>query len=265
MPAAELARGRRRASPVARALVALALVALAGCSSYVPLDPPGPSPVGPVFVVHGIWPDGEGLWADEVIADLQEVGIEALPVRHLTFVLGYLFDYGTDEPADRIADFEREMRLRHARTSCRATLTVRGIGFSAGTAVLQKAAARGVRFETLVFGGSPLPSWSRSLLAVLREGRVGRLVNYFSPIDPVVLFTCGSGIYGFHAGGDPVQAHVENRLGWNLHWPEFWEDDERARLVQELVAEGDRGPLHTCYEDPDYLQWFREARAKLRG
>jgi hypothetical protein len=252
----------RRGGPLALAL----LLVLAGCSSYVPLDPPGPSAVGPVFVVHGIWPDGEGMWADEVIARLQEEGVEALPVRHLSFVLGYLLDYGTDGPADRIAEFEREMRSRHARTSCRAPLRLSGVGFSAGTAILQKAAARGVHWETLVFGGSPLPSWSRSLLVVLREGRVGRLINYYSPIDPIVFWTCGAGIYGFHAGGALVQASVENRLGWNLHWPEFWEDDELPRLIDDLLPDDGRAARpHTCYQDATYLEWFRAARVTLRG
>ncbi|MGE0710753.1 MAG: hypothetical protein AB7N76_27845 [Planctomycetota bacterium] len=258
-------RHATRATPPLLALL-LALSALPGCVGAPPAEPTqARSPAGPVVLVHGIFPDSVSWWIDEVQAELHRRGVQTLPVGYESFVFGYLTGLGTDGPADRIAALEQGLRLRHARAACRARLQLAGVGFSAGTAVLEKAAERGVRFQRLYFAGSPLPLWSGALEEQLREDRVGVLVNYYSPLDGVVNGLLGMGAFGFRGAG-PAAARVENRLHWRPHWLPLWDDEDEVHAVcAELVRAAGEGPPHTCFEDPAFAAWFREAKARLRA
>lgn len=259
---------QRRLATLPRAsalLLGVACLLSSGCVSAVRGDEaPGRAAIGPVFLVHGIWPDGVDWWCDDVEAALRRQGVEGIRVPHTSFVAGYLFGFGTDLPADRLADFERKLRVRHRGTGCPAPLRLCGVGFSAGTEVLTKAAERGVRFERVYFAGSPLPVWSQTLARPLREGRILNLVNYHSPVDLVTLVTFGSGIYGYRGLDDRLADRVENRLHWRSHAQPLWDDEEVVEQVAAEIADLARGPAHTCFDHPEFWAWYQEATRKLR-
>lgn len=230
------------------------------------LAPPGPpatSSAGPVFLVHGVWPDSEDWWVDDVAAALEARGLEPLPVPYFCFIPGYLFGYGTTPPADRIARFVEQFDEQHARTQCETPVRWNGIGFSAGTMVLTKAAERGVSFERLYFAGSPIPMWANYLREPLNDGRIQNLINYYSPTDLLVWMTCGAGIYGFHRGGGG-QRRVVNRLHWWTHFTPLWDREVVVNRVVDELAESARGSPHTCFERPWFRRWYETARDVLR-
>lgn len=252
--------------PLALALL-LGLALLTGCVTAPPAEPsePSTSPAGPVFLVHGIWPDSVSWWIDEVQEELHARGIQTLPAGYTTFVFGYLSGLGTDGVADRVAATEHALRRRHASTGCEAELRLFGLGFSAGTAVLGKAAERGARFERLYFAGSPIPAWADWLEQQLREGRIERLVNYYSLLDGVTGALAGCGTLGFHAEG-PLATKVENRHHWRPHWLPFWDDEDYVReVVDEIVASARGGRPHRCFSQPAFQAWFLEAKRRLRA
>ncbi len=255
------ARGRAGCAAIALTVSAFLL---AGCSATrVPVDQPGTSPAGFVFLVHGIWPDNGDWWVDDAAAALHRYGIEGLPVPYRTFVGGYLFGYGTSPPADRVAQFAHALQRRHGKTGCAAPVRLHGVGYSAGTMVLTKAAERGVCFERVYFAGSPIKFWDGDLECVLVEGRILHLVNYYSPTDLLVWMSCGSGVFGYHGGG-PAQDVVENRLHWKTHFTPLWDDDLRVQNMAKELARLEVGARHTCYEVPWYRKWYAEAKEKLR-
>ena len=242
----------------------IALLLLAGCSVRVPSEIPGPSAAGPVFLVHGIQPDGVDWWVDDMEMALRRRGVEAVPVSYWCFLFGYLFGYGTDGPADRIAAFVSGMEARHARTDCPAELRFNGVGFSAGTMVLVKAAERGARFRRVYFGGSPIKLWDGDLRAVLRDGRFGELVNYYSPLDLVVIFTMGSGMYGYQGADRRDKRRVHNRLHWRHHFaPTWWDDDRTERIADEIVRHCGRGQEHTCFQDRWFREWYLAEKRRM--
>ncbi|HBP20014.1 MAG TPA: hypothetical protein DEA08_19780, partial [Planctomycetes bacterium] len=148
---------------------------------------------------------------------------------------------------------------------CEAELRLAGLGFSAGTAVLGKAAERGATFERLYFAGSPVPAWADWLEDQLREGRIKRLINYYSLLDGVTGALAGCGTLGFHAEG-PLAARVENRRHWWPHWLPFWDDEDYVReVVDELVASCEGAHPHTCFAEPAFQAWFQEAKRRLRA
>ena len=55
--------GLRRAL---QACLVVWLASLVGCTTASPPGAPMASPVGPVFLVHGIWPDNADWWMDDV-------------------------------------------------------------------------------------------------------------------------------------------------------------------------------------------------------
>lgn len=247
-------------------LVSLALLA-SGCVSAPPAEPSAPctSPAGPVFLVHGIWPDSVSWWIDEVQEELHARGIQTLPAGYTSFLFGYLSGLGTDGVADRIAETERALRCRHAATGCEAELRLAGLGFSAGTAVLAKAAERGASFERLYFAGSPISARAGWVDRQLREGRIRRLVNYYSLVDGVTGALAGCGTLGFHASG-PAASQVENRRHWWPHWLPFWDDEDYVReVVDELVASARSARPHRCFSQPGFQAWFLEAKRRLRA
>jgi len=242
-----------------RSVLAAALALLSACSGpEYPPTPPGDHPLGPVFLVHGSWPDFAGLWADDMAEALRARGIEGVLVPCFMLV-----GLGTGAPGERIAAFEAQLRYRHARTDCAAPLRLGGVGYSSGTDVLLVAAEEGAQLERVVFGGSPLSLWNGDLEDQLVAGRIEHLVNYFSPFDGLVWITFGSGQYGYHTGGSG-QPRVDNRVHFWLHvTPLFNRDGYVEEVVEDLARL--EGPRHTCYADPDYRAWYEDARERLRS
>jgi hypothetical protein len=238
-----------------------------GCVGAPPAEPSLTSPVsaaGPVVLVHGIWPDSVSWWVDDVQAELHDRGVRTLATGYTSFVFGYLTGLGTDGAADRVAATEHALRVRHARTDCSARLALAGIGYSAGTAVLAKAAERGARFERLYFGGSPIPAWSGALATQLEEDRIGLLVNYCSLLDGVANLLFGAGALGFHGAG-PAMSRVDNRWHWRPHWLVLWDSEEVvSEVVDEIVAAAEGDEPHSCFADPAFEAWFLEAKRRLR-
>lgn len=243
------------------ALLVLAL--LAGCSTVDPEREPGRSAVGPVFLVHGIWPDREGWWIDEMVVALRKRDLEAIPIPYGTFVTGYVFDYGTVGPADRLAELERELRARHAKTACVVPLKLNAVGFSAGTAIIMMAAERGARFERVQFAGSPIPFYSERLARQLREDRIRRLVNYRSLFDLMVYPFLGIGAFGYEPDG-PIAERVENRRHWGFHIPPWTGHVGRERVVADLSALATDGARHGCFDDKAFKAWYMRAREAAR-
>jgi hypothetical protein len=244
--------------------VALVLGALLpGCSSPPKGLPLGTSAAGAVFLVHGIWPDGDWWWTRDLARELSQEGLEPIVVNYNCFVGGWLFGYGTSPPAGEIARFVADAEANHSRTTCQTPLRWSGVGYSAGTVVLTKAAESGVNFERLYFGGSPIPMWSGWLQDRLREGSVDRLINYYSPFDLLVWVSFGSGIYGYHGGG-AAQRQVINRLHFRTHYTSIWTQRRAVRTVVHELATSARGEAHTCFRVPWYRRWFESAKDRLR-
>ena len=242
----------------------ITVLILVGCrsASHV-VCAPGPSPVGPVFLVPGVWPDGPSMWIDDVQALLRQRGIEGIQVPHDCFVFGYMFGYGTNGPADRMADFAEQFQVQHASTGCQAELRFCGIGLSAGTMMLLKAAERGVHFERVYFGGAPLSFWNADLARTLDEGRIHTLLNYYSPVDLVVAFTCGAGMFGYSGAKGETRSHVQNRRHWSYHaWPLWW-NEARAESVVDEIAQVAQGPRHTCFQVSWFREWYLDAKERI--
>lgn len=239
------------------ASLATALVALltACVGPALPEGPPGDAPLGPVFLVHGSWPDNPWLWVDDLQEALQAAGVASLSVPH-----GVVVGIGTDAPTGRLAGFAQELQAEHSRTRCRAPLRLVGVGYSSGTDVLLHAGTAGVPFDRCYFAGSPLALWNGELRQALRAGAIRRLVNYFSPLDGLMWMTAGAGIFGYHGAG---WTQVDNRLHFWPHVTPLW---NRGYMVERLVDELTRepGPRHTCYQEPWYLDWYRGAAERLR-
>lgn len=213
--------------------------------------------MGPVFLCHGSWPDNAWFWTDELAERLREEGIEAAVVPYTVLV-----GFGTGAPAKRIASFEGELRARHSRSSCRAPLRLMGVGYSSGTEVLALVAEEGARLERCWFAGSPLSLWNGTLRQALRAGRIGRLVNWFSPLDGLMWITAGSGVFGYHGAG---WSQVDNRVHFWPHVMPRWRREYAVdELIEELLALGLDQPRHTCWTDPAYRAWYRSARESLR-
>jgi hypothetical protein len=237
---------------------------LAGCVSVRDMGaPPVRGPVGPVFLVHGIYPGTEDLWVDDLEVELERRGVEAIPVAYRTFVTGYLFGYGTAPPAEHLARFVELQTDYHPRTDCEAPLDYQGVGYSAGTRVLLEAANLGVRFERLVYAGSPVPAWDSELAGHLASGQVGALVNYYSALDGITFLLGGAGSFGFRGAEGEAESRVDNRSHWRHHFlPLYWDDDQLRELADELAVEH-AGPLHTCYDQAWYRTWYQAAKRSL--
>lgn len=246
-----------------RALWALLLLVATGCSTVDPERDPGRSATGPIFLVHGIWPDRESWWIDEMVVALRKRDLEAIPIPYATFVSGYVFDYGTEASADKIAEFERTTRALHRTTQCAVPLTFQGVGFSAGTAILMMATERGVTFEQVHFAGSPIPLFSKRLARAVGEERIKALINYYSPLDMITYVFLGSGAFGYH-GASKAAERIENRRHWGFHIPPWTNHEARLRVVEELAALGKGRPRHTCFDELAFRQWYMAARQTLR-
>lgn len=239
--------------------IALCTLSLTACvGDPPPSGPLGDHPLGPVFLVHGSWPDNAYLWVDELQEALHAAGIESILVPH-AIVVGL----GTDAPAERIAAFHGELVTRHARTTCRAELNLAGVGYSSGSDVLLESCLKGTPYARCDFGGSPLALWNGDLSRAIKSGSLRHLVNYFSPFDGMMWVTFGAGIYGYHGAG---WEQVDNRLHF---WPHVMPLFNRGYMIERLVDEYRAGtragaPRHTCSEDPRYARWYRAARERLR-
>lgn len=245
-----------------RVVAALFLLGAAGCAGAGaprarPLEPLA-SPAGFCFLVHGIWPDGVWIPAEE--AALRRRGVEPIDVEYTTFLPGYALGYGTDRPAERLVAFVRALEARHAASGCAAPLRLHAVGFSGGTMVLLKAAEAGVRFERVYFGGSPLPLAYGRLEDVLREGRVGHLVNYCSALDGLVGVTLGCGAFGFLGDG---AGRVENRGHLRTHLDPVFQGEVADDIAREIAATGRGAPAHTCMAVPGFARWLRTAVRRL--
>ena len=165
----------------------------------------------------------------------------------------------TDAPADRLADFVSILQKRHVATGCPAELRFNAIGYSAGTEVILKAADRGIVFQRVYFGGSTIGVWSGWLRDALRENRIRFLVNYHSPLDLLVCWLLGSGQFGY-AG----ESRVENRSHAHTHLDPLFDHEDILRTIADEFDRAKSGPEHTCFEQPEYRDWYREAKRKLR-
>jgi hypothetical protein len=254
--------GARGAAPV-RAPV-LFFILLSGCAGgpapRAHSFEPGRSAAGIVFIVHGIWPDG--WWVEDLARALRARGLEPLPVEHTTFAWGVVLGYGTDGPAERIASFARKLEVRHRATGCTVPLRYEGVGYSGGTVVLLKAAERGVPLARAWFGGSPIACYSGDLERALADGRIGRLVNYWSIADGVVNPLFGAGALGFRGG--PAE-RIENRAHARPHVVPVFEDREvAAELAAEIAREARGAPAHACFDDARFSRWFMNEKERLR-
>jgi len=259
---------RRAARALALALPVATLAV--GCASAhaqapaAPADTPLPSRPGFVFLIHGIWPDGEWLgWMDEASLALRKAGIEPIPVGYDSFVLGYVLGSGTDAPADRLGAFVRALGREHGRSRCAAPLRFHSIAFSGGTVVTLKASWRGVIFDSAHFGGSPIPFFSSSLAGAVRDGRIRELRNYWSPFDGVVGLVFGCGQLGFHGAGDDEGLAIENVPCSYIHLAPPFDEALTGEIARRLGESARTSPAHTCLSDARFSAFFRRARDRL--
>ncbi len=246
------------------------LVAAAGCASPParaardPLEKPLEARGGAVVLLHGIWPDGR--WYEEAEPAFRAAGLETVPVHYSTFLVGYMFGFGTDDPADRLARFVRAAEARHARLSCPAPLRWHTVGFSGGTVAALKAAWRGVRFETAHFGGSPIPCFSPALTSAVREGKIGAVKNYWSLFDGVTGWGWGMGQFAYHGEADDGKPlPIENvPLAYYHLFPPF-DGELSGRIAREIqdAARASKAPAHRCFADPDFNAWWRRQTDRL--
>jgi hypothetical protein len=142
--------------------------------------------------------------------------VHVLKIDYFCFVPGILFSYGTDPPARRLAALVKALREAMKKNRGHEAMEIHAIGFSAGTVIINKAAALGARIDSAVFAGSAVWCTSPMLAYNLESGRIGRVLNYYSPFD-LTFLVMGCGAFGCWRGGE----RLENRIWFSPHYPYF--------------------------------------------
>jgi hypothetical protein len=252
-----------RSAPEALAVTLLLCLSACASAQARPRAPTAAdaSPADIVFLIHGIWPDGS--WCTEAATAFESAKIPVVPVTYSTFLVGFMFGFGTDEPADQLVSFVRDLEAEHAKTGCRAPVRYHAVAYSAGTVVTLKAAWQGVKFATAHFGGSPIPAFSPEIADAVRAKEIGEVTNYWSIFDGVTGWGWGAGSFGYHAYEDTERLAIKNvPLAYHHLVPPF--DAELCGAIARNMRASRRaasGPAHACSSDRAFSAWWARRAA----
>ena len=162
-----------------------------------------------VFLCEGMLKDLGSTWDRKLQAELLADGAVAVTVNYFTGPLGVWFNYGSLDPGDLLARTADELTRRHEASGSKRELIIDAVGFSIGCEVILRAAscAKRARFRRVVFLGSSSFCLSPQPMRLMREGKIGELRNYWSPLDvATILAPLGAGEFGLRLG------NVENKI-----------------------------------------------------
>jgi hypothetical protein len=174
------------------------------------------------------------------------------------------FNWGSRAPGRILAELADELENLHRANGCPAPLSLRAVGFSAGCEAILDAASRmrAARLERAVYFNSSSFAFSDEPRRLIQAGRIGRIENYWSPLDVITIFApLGAGQFGFQPSGEGI----ENHRIWNTHVPPLFssglERMKRALVESTPVAD----PPHTCAGDEGYRRALSALLRRGRG
>lgn len=198
-----------------------------------------------VFVVEGMMKDLGSDWEERLGRGLAEDGRLPITTRYWSDPTGVWFNWGCRAPGHRIGDAADAITDLHAASGSARPLILDVVAFSAGCEAVLFAIehVERARFRRVVFVNSSSLFLSREAPDRIEEGRIGDLVNYWSPVDITTIFApLGAGQFGLRARSDGIT----NERTFLPHSARFLGDDEFGRFRASLggaVAPGPPDPF----------------------
>lgn len=186
-----------------------------------------------VFVVEGMLKDLGSDWEEELARGLTADGRLPITVRYWTDPTGVWFNWGCRAPGRLLAEAADALVDLHTASGSPRPLILDAVGFSAGCEALLFAFEHvgRARFRRVVFVNSSSLFLSTEAARRIDEGRVGDLVNYWSPVDgTTILAPLGAGQFGLRTGSE----RVTNERTFIPHSARFLGDAEFVRFRASL-------------------------------
>ncbi len=244
-------------------LVVLGLVAgMPGCAALLvsdrlesDLESGKLDPHHVVFICHGMLKDLGSPWSRRLRTELLEDGVIGLPVTYWSDPTGVWFNWGSVAPGRLIAETADAIVRAHAESGSERELILDAVGFSNGAEVVLRAATmfEEASFRRVILLGSSSFAFSPQPARLVREGKIGELLNCWSPIDfTTILAPIGAGQFGLHSGCSPI----ENEMVLMPHLPILIGKGRRSQMRAHLLE--DTPPLP---EDSEFSRALAEILA----